>query len=206
MGKNDATEFLRTDFGECFQQMRYYHSQIFDVCKFAFLGYSSVLGVGIGLHEVGIQRKLDLVFPIIIIVLVGLVVGMVVFGFVIRNRSYFVVNTRYIKELRARFLAEKPLGFENNSAMYTDWRQPPYFDIWSSHLLASYMIAFFNASLAGFIFYVLKFSNCIIGTLSVVLVFLQIGYACRYLSNREDKSVKQTEGRQNKYDNDYGQE
>lgn len=202
MEKNNAAEFLQADFGECFQQMRYYHSQIFDVCKFAFVGYSSVLGVGIGLHKVGIERKLNLVFPIVAIVLVGLMVGVVVFGFVIRNRSYFVVNTRYIKELRARFLAEKPLGFKNKSAMYTDWRQPPYFDIWSSHLLASYMIAFFNASLAGFMLYVLKFTDCSIGVLSMMLLFLQIGYACWYLRSKEGKSVKQAESPQNKYDDD----
>jgi hypothetical protein len=202
-----GADFLRADFDESFQQMRHYDSQIFDVCKFAFLGYSSVLGVGIGLYEVGFRKNLNLVFPIVAIVSVGLIVGVMVLGLIIRNRVYFVVNTRYIKELRAHFLASKPLGFQNNSAMYTDWLLPPYFDVWSSHLLVSYVIAFLNTALVGFLLYVTAFADDSMGTVSMVLItvgllFLQITASASYLKSRERASAKDAKHRQDKEDDE----
>ena len=140
-------DFLLSDFGECFRQMSHYDSQIVDIFKFAFFGYSSVLGVSIGLYKFGIEKKINFVIPAASIILVGLIVGLLVFILIIRNRVYFVVVTRYVNELRAHFLKNKPLGFENKSGMYTDFHQPSYFDFWSSQLFASYMISFFNATL-----------------------------------------------------------
>ena len=170
--------------------MCHYDSQIVDVCKFAFVGYSSVLGVAIGLYKFGIEKKVNFVLPAAAIILVALIVGLVVFSLVIRNRVYFVVVTRYVNELRGHFLDVKPLGFENKTGMYTNWKKPPYFDVWSSQLLASYMIGFFNATLLGVLLYLAKFACAWIGILSIGLLFLQIVLGFWYLRSRDGKSAE----------------
>jgi len=186
-----GAEFLRADFGESFRQMCHYDSQIVDVCKFAFVGYSTVLGVAIGLYKFGIEKKVNFVLPAGAIILVGMIVGVVVFSLVIRNRIYFVVVARYVNELRGHFLHVKPLGFENKTGMYTDWRRPPYFDVWSSQLLTSYMIGFFNAVLLGVLLYLAKLAWGWIVVLSVALLVLQIGFASWYLRRRDGESGEQ---------------
>lgn len=51
--EKEAVKFLERDFNQCFQQMRHYDSQIFDILKFMFTGYTALIGVALGLYKFG---------------------------------------------------------------------------------------------------------------------------------------------------------
>ena len=76
---------------------------------------------------------------------VGLLLGIVIFAVIIRNRIYFVRMARYVNELRELFLQHKPLGFENHTRMYTRSDEPYYFNWLSSQSWLIYIVAFLNA-------------------------------------------------------------
>src|SRR5256885_13447222 len=109
--EKEALKFLDRDFNQCFQQLRHYDSQILEVCKFAFFGYSTLIGAALGLYQFGLKEHLTLAAPINGILGTGLVLGIFFFALGIRNRVYFVQVARYINEQRQLFLALHPLGF-----------------------------------------------------------------------------------------------
>ena len=49
--EREALKFLERDFNQCFQQMRHYDSQIFDILKFMFTAYTVLIGVALGLYQ-----------------------------------------------------------------------------------------------------------------------------------------------------------
>jgi len=199
----EAIKFLESDFIQCFQQMRHYDEQIMNLCKFAFLSYSSITGAAIGLYKFGIEKDVDLLFPASIIVGIGLIVGLLLFCMAMRNRVYFVRVSRYINEVREIFVKHNPMGFENKSRMYTDWRKPMFYNLYSSQLWVCYMLAFLNAILVGALLYmqvgwcsrwkVLIITSCLVG-----LLFLQIAAGNSYLKSYENKfAVERNTGQQN---------
>ncbi len=52
-GPDDSAAFLARDFNQCFEQMRYYDGQLWDICKFAFTAYTVLIGVAVGLYQRG---------------------------------------------------------------------------------------------------------------------------------------------------------
>ena len=131
--EREALKFLERDFNQCFQQMRHYDSQIFDILKFMFTAYTALIGVALGLYQFGVKEKIYLIPPAIAALIIGLVLGAFMFYLVLINRAYYVRVARYINEQRNLFLSFKPLGFENISRMYTNAKQP-YFSRESSQV------------------------------------------------------------------------
>ncbi len=123
----EALKFLQSDFNQCFEQMRYYDSQIFNILKFMFTGYSALIGISLGFYKFGLEKEIDLSIPIISALSIGLILGFFMFALTVRNRIYFVLVSRYINEQRGFFLQFKPLGFNNQTKMYTNRFQPLFF-------------------------------------------------------------------------------
>lgn len=192
----DETKFLEADYNQCFQQMRHYDSQLFDSVKFLTTAYVGLIGIGIGLYEFGIKECRDFTVAVMASFLVALLLGLFMYMLIIRNRIYYVHVTRYVNEIRKTFLEKKPLGFENKSRMYTNYKQPPFFNWRSSQAYLMYVIAVVNAVLFGAIIFIWSSnaSCCWFRTISgvVILLFLQLGIGIWYLKSREGKSASKS--------------
>jgi hypothetical protein len=108
---------------------------------------------------------------------------------------YFVFVTRYINEHRRLFLSSHPLGFLNESGLYTNPKQPPFFDWKSSQMWLAYLIALLNSILITFMFFSKKMEYSSIGYYPFVLLFsvflIQIAIAAIYLKSRENKNASE---------------
>ena len=193
MENEDMVKFLEADFNQCFQQMRHYDSQLFDSVKFLTTAYVGLIGIGIGLYEFGVKECRDFSLAVIASFVVALLLGLFMFMLIVRNRVYYVHVTRYVNEIRNTFLEKKPLGFENKSRMYTNYKQPPFFNWRSSQAYLMYIVALVNAILCGAIIFVWFNEEycCWLRTLCGVLtlLLLQIGIGIFYLNSREGKSA-----------------
>ena len=113
--QKESLKFLDRDFNQCFQQMRHYDAQIFDILKFMFTTYAALFGIALGLYQYQVQGRTNLSLPIIVVLGVGLVMGLFLFGLALRNRAYYVKVARYINEQRDLFFKHIPFGFSNKS-------------------------------------------------------------------------------------------
>lgn len=193
--EKEFARFLERDFNQCFQHMRYYDSQILEILKFMFIAYSGLIGIALSIYKIGLSRNIELDTPAIAIISVGLVLGLCLFALIIRNRVYFVRVTRYINEQRGVFFQYKSLGFENKSGMYTDHKEPLFFNWRSSHAWFSYIVSALNATLLGVLLFLslapqYRIVGILIGTL--LLMVAQLSLAIYYLKSFEDKSPEET--------------
>jgi len=173
--------------------MRHYDSTIWDICKFTFAAYTTLIAVAIGLYEYSIDQQVNLIPASIATLSVGVLVGIFMFCLTVRNRVYFVVVARYINEQRQLFFSRKPLGFKNASRMYTNPSQPPFFDWRSSQAWLSYIMAALNSVLLATLVFAARHGHdyrwfaC---ALSFVILFAaQLLVEVCYLRSREDKSA-----------------
>ena len=192
-GQQEAVKFLEHDFNQCFTQMRHYDAQIWETCKFTFTAYTTLLGVSVALYQYSIDKHVNLIPAAIMALFVGLVVGVLLLSFTVRNRVYFVVVTRYVNEHRRLFLSHKPLGFQNVTRMYTNPNQPPFFDPASSQSWICYTIAGLNSLLVALLTFILFHDRTDIVAL-VILAFVipvavQLIAFIEYLRTREGKSA-----------------
>jgi hypothetical protein len=188
--EKEALKFLERDYNQCFQQMRHYDSQIFDILKFMFTAYTALIGVALGLYQFGTKESKDLSAPAIAALVVGLMLGLFMFALTVRSRVYFVQVVRYINEQRGFFFQFKPMGFEDKIKMYTNHTQPPYFNWRSSHSWLCYIISTLNSILLGVLLYILypcSWRIVIAGSLPLFIV--QLAIAIAYLRSRESKSA-----------------
>lgn len=190
--EKEALKFLEQDFNQCFQQMRYYDSQIFEILKFMFTSYSILISVTIGLYQFGITQNINLTYPLIAAISIGLILGIFMFLTAIRNRVYFVRVARYVNEQRNFFLKFKPMGFENKCKIYTDHEQP-YYNWKSSQFCVCGIISTFNSILFGillYFFYPGVWNIVMSGFL--VLLFIQLVSAALYLISKENISASES--------------
>jgi hypothetical protein len=196
--EKEALRFLERDFNQCFQQMRHYDAQIFDILKFMFTAYSALIGIALGLYQFGIKEGKDLAAPAVAMLAIGLIIGLFMFALVVRNRVYFVQVARYINEQRGFFFQFSPLGFKNKVKMYTNHMQPPYFNWRSSHSWLCYIISILNSILFGLLIYIVftcSWKSTIGGIF--LLFIIQLTITIGYLRFRENKSAaKAVFGRQ----------
>lgn len=187
----EAEKFLESDFNQCFEQMRHYDSQIFSILKFQFAGYSALIGLTLGIIKFGDTKELDFRFPMTVFLIVGLAIGTFLYAMVLRNRVYFVHLARYINEIRSKFLAQKPLGVENESKMYTNCKFPQFFNFRSSQAWHLYILSALNGSLVWVVGVINKSITC--AWLFFFLLFLtQLILGVIYLQSREGKSTNRS--------------
>jgi hypothetical protein len=188
--EKEALKFLEQDFSQCFQQMRFYDSQIFETLKFLASAYSILIGVSVGLYQFGISKDIDLTNPVILVLFIGFVFGIFMFIIVVRNRVYYVQVARYVNYQRYFFLRLNPMGFQNKSKMYTDYTKPPYFNWRSSQTCLYFMVAIFNSIQIGILLHFGFPGRKELVILSSLLVFIiQLALAISYLQSRENKSA-----------------
>lgn len=184
------TSYLIADFEQCFEQMRHYDRIELVIIRSAFTVYLAVIGGGSTLYQWGIERNLDLKTLIGILMFIGFILGTIFLGILVRNRCYFVKVARYVNEQRNLFLKNNILGLENLSKMYTDFRNPAYFNWFSIYSWLMYLLCFLNSLLFTSVFClqdVLNFRNI----RSLLILFLPMGlfqvFICiRYLKSRKD--------------------
>ncbi|HET8922147.1 MAG TPA: hypothetical protein VFN26_04030 [Candidatus Acidoferrum sp.] len=193
--QKEGANFLDRDFNQCFQQMQYYDGQIVDICKFAFTGYATIVGAALTLYKYGTDKGSDFRSPAVSLLVIGLLFGLCLLALMVRNRVYFVVVTRYVNEHRQHFLAQKPLGFENKSRMFTNPTQPPYFDWRSSQAILLYALALLNAALLGVGLYLVYINVTrqwtILTVASALFLIAQLAGIIGYLLAREGKSASE---------------
>lgn len=148
-----AATFLERDFIQCFVQLRHYDTQIWNVFRFAFTIDIGVLGVATSVHATAPGVGAQFVPVARLIVTMSIVLGVILYSLVIRNRVYFVRVCRYINEHRAFFLRGQPIGFPNVTGMYVDPKAPRYHDLSSWQLWISYGIASLNGLLVATLAY-----------------------------------------------------
>jgi hypothetical protein len=186
--EKEALKFLERDFNQCFQQMRHYDSQIFDILKFIFTAYTVLIGAALGLFKSNLQ--VNLTIPIVISLIIGLILGAFMFYLVLINRSYYVRVARYINEQRKLFLSFKPLGFKNTSHMYTNAKQP-YFSRESTQIWLAYIISALNSTLLGVLLFIVfavhNYKWLIVIASSLVLFVTQLIITIAYLNLQEKK-------------------
>ena len=191
--EKESLKFLERDFNQCFMQMRHYDSQIFDILKFMFTGYTALIGIAIGFFQFGIKEDINLNCAIIASLLVGLILGLFMLALTTRNRVYFVQVTRYINEQRELFYRYKPIGFENKAKMYTNCNQPPFYNWRSSQAWFMNIIALLNSTLLSVLLFIALKGNphklfiIIVGSFFLFIVQLIINII--YLKSRENKSA-----------------
>jgi hypothetical protein len=190
--EKEALKFLERDFNQCFQQIRYYDAQIFDILKFMFTAYTVLIGAALGLFKSNLQ--VNLTIPIVISLMIGLILGTFMFYLVLINRSYYVRVARYINEQRKLFLAFKPLGFENISRMHTNEKQP-YFSRESTQIWLAYIIGALNSTLLGVLLFIVFAGHnlkwLIAGASSLIFLIAQLAITIAYLKLQEKKTASE---------------
>jgi len=194
--EKEALKFLERDFNQCFQQMRHYDSQIFDILRFMFTAYTALIGLALGLYQVGLKLSQDFTLPAIVALAVGLLLGLFMFALSVRTRVYFVQVARYINEQRGFFFQFfVPLGFSNKSDMYTKPDQPPYFNWKSSQAWFTYIIAGLNSTLLGVLLFISfpgKNKWCYLWFCALLLFIVQLIFAIIFLKSRENKNTSES--------------
>ena len=192
-GGTGGETFLERDFNQCFDQIRHYDGQIWDICKFTFTGFAAIIGVSIGLFQYSIEKYVNLIPAAIAVLIVGIILGIFMLYLGLRNRVYFVIFSRYINEHRRHFISHKPLGFENATGMFADPSKPPYFDWRSSQLWFLNVICALNSALIAALLYFSSYCynlSWIWYLLSFFILFaIQFYISMRYLKSRADKSA-----------------
>lgn len=188
----EGANFLARDFNQCFIQLRHYDSQMWAVCRFALTAYVAIVGAAVGIYQYSLDRGIDLSPLVISVLTVGIVLGIMMYSLIIRNRVYFVVICRYINEHRALFLDAEPLGFANSTGMYVDSGQPAYFDWRSWQSFLAYITALLNSALVALLMvYALDSHPCrwqLAGALGLLVWFCQVWLGVTYLKSRERMS------------------
>jgi lipid-A-disaccharide synthase-like uncharacterized protein len=184
-------DFLARDFSESFAQMRHYDSLELSLVKFACAGYVALIGGAYTIYQSLVHKDADVTRFMGLFLTASLLAGLLLLGYIVRNRVYFVLVARYVNEHRELFLRGSPLGFANRTGMYTDWTKPAFFNPVSTHSFLMYFLAALNAGLlAAAVFFwtggTLPLWGCVI--VWVLGTVLQAAAGAVYLRRKEVKS------------------
>jgi hypothetical protein len=179
----EGVSFLERDFNQCFFHLRHYNTLSFELLKFTGTFYTTIIGVSVGLYQFSTKERVDLTPVASAILGCSLLIGMLLFLVIVRNRENFVIVARYINEHRHFFLKQKPLGFENTTGMYTCPTRPRFFNWRSVDILYVYAVGLLNGMLmAGLLWPFVAVSWAIGG--GVTCTAILVGGARIYLSTR----------------------
>ncbi len=193
--ENTSIEFLKSEYNQCFNQMRHYDVVAQSFNKFALTGYVAVIS---GLSALFKFLEAAAYRDIVIggLSLVAFFVGLVMLDFMVRNRVYYVIVARQVNSIRKYFLknanAAKELYFVKYEKSYIDPRYPPAFHLSSTYTRLFILIAILNGGLfgAGLFFFTYKgvgdgWEWVIIGIVSVLMAGAQMGLAWYFLHRKD---------------------
>lgn len=193
----ESIAFLGRDYGQIFDQLRYYDTQMWDIFKFSFgqliasiAGVWAVFSLAHGENApVILTANWKLVGAVILII--SFIFSLLAVQLIMRNRVYFSAAARYINDQRGFFLNGKPLGFSNRSKYYTDHTLPKPFDkdstqyVWVRVLnwIGALLLAFGGGLLAGYINAYVAFGFGLL--VWVVAGYLSDKYTREYLEEKK---------------------
>ena len=187
--QSEALKFLERDFNQCFEQMRYYDTQIVEILKFLFTAETALIGAGLAVYKYGEASKVDYVLPSVAAISIGLLLGFFMFSLAVINRIYFVKVARYVNEQRSLFVNQHPLGFMNEAGMPTDFHHPSYFSWNSTQICFIYVIGAINTALFAALLYLVLAKSDIrlwtIAALGLTLFAVQVATARWYLGRKD---------------------
>lgn len=188
--KAAAVKFLENDFNQAYEQLRYYDEKILSVCKFMTTIYSGVIALVVGCYKLSLDKGVDMSWACIGLLVPTFIFGLLFFVNLMKCRIYSVMNARYLNEQRHLFLTDKPLGFENKTKMFTDYKKPLFFNMLSSQIFFIYAVSLFNGVLLCLLFYFLvKEINLIIIGISFLSILVQILVSVAYLKGQETQVI-----------------
>lgn len=149
--KNEKMEygkqFLFHDFEQCFEQLRHYDSQCWDIIKFCFgevlLAITAIWAVYCFSETPENASSLVSIhfnWLMIIILFISYLFVFISSYLVARNRVYYVKSSRYINELRKLAIENKPYGFKNTYNFYSDHNFPKVNERMSTQLIGMYAL------------------------------------------------------------------
>lgn len=191
--QKEAIDFLKRDFEQCFEQMRYYDNQINSMCKFIWTAYTALFAFIIGCQKYALDNQQvanGVRWACLGALIVAIALGLCLYGIIVRNRVYFVIVTRYINEHRGFFLETRPLGFNNESGIYVEWQKVPYFNPMGSQSFFMYITCFLNGIIIGLISYLLLNNQVCLLThfiVGIISFFLLLTLTIIYLKSKEGK-------------------
>jgi hypothetical protein len=187
--EKEALKFLERDFNQAYQQLRHYDTQTFDLFKAAFVGYTTVMGIAVGLFQFGLKENKIITAPIVAILSTALLFGFLAVALMTRNRVYFVHVARHLNEQRRLFFKLKPLGFSNEAGMYTNPKRPAFFNRRSSQAWTLYLLSALNGAMVGLLFHLFfgSLGAVLLAVIAFICFGLQLAMAITYLVTREKK-------------------
>jgi hypothetical protein len=186
--QKEALKFFSNDFAQCFQQIRHYDNEVSDSLKYTITVYVSIIGLSLGIYQIGVKLSIDLKVPSILMLSLIQLLGLTYFINILKHRVLFVKLTHYINEQRELFFMWMPKEFSNKSGMYTNSAFPNYFKWSSSQLWCSYIIALLNSIITGIIVYILHKNWIYAISICIILFLIYILSAHKYLKSKDKKS------------------
>lgn len=137
-------DFLKSDFEQCFQQLRYYDEIYYKYIRFLFSGYTAVLSASYALY-ISYKTNSEVVLGITGLLFLSAVIGTLFVALMIRNRVYFVYTARFINEIRNAYLSKQPLKVKNIAGMFDNPRYPKLFTYGSTQSITVYITICLNS-------------------------------------------------------------
>lgn len=193
---DNYNKFLERDFNQCFEQMRHYDSIESSLLKFAFGGFTAIIGASWALFGYSKKACINPSAYLGILLLTGALFESILLTLIVRTRIYFVNMARYINEHRRFFLLREPLGFKNLTKMHINYNFPQYFNPASSYSITFYLLSIgISVLFTTAFYYILDYFNYKISNALLIIVFIftlivSIGSVIIYLSKKESQKQK----------------
>ena len=179
-------EFLLADYEQAMEMLRHYDKFHWDITKFCFSQILVVIGACWYIHEkVNANFKvfnffgIELSIIVLLLIVSGLFTLLCIFA-LLRNRGYFCKMSNYINEHRNHCLKMSPLGFTNQSKMWTDYKYPKLFDLTSTQFISVYLLSVclvaFTCTSAYMLINNCKILACVVTGLITLFIIIGLGW------------------------------
>ena len=200
-----AKDYLSHDFEQCFQQMRHYDVQSWDIVKFCFgevlLAITAIWALYCYCESPQHTNSLiSSYYNWLMLSILGISYLFVFISsyLVSRNRVYYVKTAIYINEFRKLALDKKPYGFCNMYNYYNNYDYPKVNECKSTQLVSLYALFLLGICLAGLCGGIVTWSFPNFPLWSKILIFIGIlimGYLplhirCIHYLKKEDRKLK----------------
>lgn len=142
-------ELLKTDFQQCFEQMRYYDSIFWSTVKFMVTGYAVVFTATGGLLGLKLSSGIAWTGITVLLFFTGFA-GTLLLLVLLRSRMYYLRVARFVNEVRQAYINQKVMGVQNIAGLYTDPRSPKAMNPTSTQLITTYFTAICNSLFYAF--------------------------------------------------------
>lgn len=176
LDKQAVLDLLKTDFQQCFEQMRHYDRIFLQFVAGIFSFNTAILVILFKLFQNSTKKFLflDLKQIWLIILIMALCVGFFSLIFLSRNRLYYVRVARFVNEVRNHYLSIQPLNIANKAKLYVDYKHPKTFSLFSTQVILFYILSILNAFYLFMLVFILTKNFCSSFILSFVLLIIQV--------------------------------